>query len=76
LGYIVVTIDGRGSNERGLKFESGLKNSFLSVELDDQVQGINYLLKNKKIKELSSNEIIPINIDQNKIATFGHSYGG
>ncbi|ETE59655.1 Dipeptidyl peptidase 9, partial [Ophiophagus hannah] len=41
LGYAVVVIDGRGSCQRGLKFEGALKNQM--VEIEDQVEGLHYV---------------------------------
>ncbi|KAJ7308324.1 hypothetical protein JRQ81_008859 [Phrynocephalus forsythii] len=43
LGYAVVVIDGRGSCQRGLKFEGALKNQMGQVEIEDQVEGLHYV---------------------------------
>eukprot|EP01080_Neovahlkampfia_damariscottae_P012408 gene12408-6075_t len=63
LGYNIVMIDGRGSFNRGLKFEGILKNKMGQVELLDQIEGLNYLIKNE-------------NVDKNRIGIHGWSYGG
>jgi hypothetical protein len=42
-------IDGRGSYNRGLKFEGILKNKMGQFELLDQIDGLNYLKSNQKI---------------------------
>jgi dipeptidyl aminopeptidase/acylaminoacyl peptidase len=67
LGYIIITIDGRGSNNRGIKFESILKHRMGQVEFEDQIYGI---------KHLASNKELDVNIDLNRIGVFGWSYGG
>lgn len=62
-GFIVFALDNRGSARRGVKFESGIYKHMGSVELDDQLVGVNYL------KSLDY-------VDANKIGIFGWSYGG
>jgi hypothetical protein len=43
LGYCIVMIDSRGSAHRGVHFEKHLKDYFGSVELRDQVKGLQFL---------------------------------
>nr|XP_006824516.1 PREDICTED: dipeptidyl peptidase 9 [Saccoglossus kowalevskii] len=64
LGYAVVVIDGRGSCNRGLDFEAGLKHSMGTVEIDDQVEGLQWIANNTDF------------IDLNRVAIHGWSYGG
>ncbi len=64
LGYVVVSIDGRGSSKRGLMFEGNLRNRMGQFEVLDQIEGIEYLIKNE------------INIDRTRVGVFGWSYGG
>lgn len=46
-GYIVVMIDSRGSYDRGLEFEGHIKNRLGSVELNDQLEGLIYLVSHE-----------------------------
>lgn len=62
-GFVVMVLDGRGMWNRGLKFESHIKNAMGTVELSDQVSGANYL------KTLDY-------IDGDNIGMWGWSYGG
>ena len=62
-GYIVFTLDNRGSGERGLEFESQIHRQLGTVEMEDQLTGVNYL------KSLSY-------IDGNRMAVHGWSFGG
>lgn len=64
LGYCVVVIDSRGSDYRGLKFESHIKHKMGQVEIDDQVQGLIYAADTFKC------------IDLTRVGIFGWSYGG
>uniref|UniRef100_A0A0A9VTT3 Dipeptidyl peptidase 8 n=1 Tax=Lygus hesperus TaxID=30085 RepID=A0A0A9VTT3_LYGHE len=63
-GYCVVSIDSRGSYNRGVQFESHIKHRMGTVELDDQIEMLVWL----------SNEIELI--DMSRVAIFGWSYGG
>lgn len=63
MGYAVVIIDGRGSANRGLEFESYLKHNFGQVELEDQMDGLEYLSEKYNL------------IDKSRIAITGWSYG-
>ncbi|XP_026544838.1 dipeptidyl peptidase 9-like [Notechis scutatus] len=64
LGYAVVVIDGRGSCQRGLKFEGALKNQMGQVEIEDQVEGLHYVAEKYGFVDLS------------RVAIHGWSYGG
>lgn len=62
-GYLVFTVDGRGSAERGFAFESQIHRQLGTVEIEDQLSGIKYL---KKLNY----------VDSNRIAVHGWSFGG
>ncbi|PJA98261.1 MAG: S9 family peptidase [Ignavibacteriales bacterium CG_4_9_14_3_um_filter_30_11] len=62
-GYIVFTLDNRGSANRGIKFEQETFRQLGTKEIEDQVTGVNYL------KTLSY-------VDSNRMGVFGWSYGG
>jgi len=62
-GYIVFEIDNRGSDNRGVAFESQIHHAMGSVEVADQLAGAKYLAS------------LPF-VDPKKIATYGWSYGG
>uniref|UniRef100_A0A7N8Y0G0 dipeptidyl-peptidase IV n=1 Tax=Mastacembelus armatus TaxID=205130 RepID=A0A7N8Y0G0_9TELE len=64
LGYVVVVIDGRGSCQRGLKFEGAVKDKMGQVEIEDQVEGLHYIADKYKFVDLS------------RVAIHGWSYGG
>uniref|UniRef100_A0A8C7PW32 dipeptidyl-peptidase IV n=1 Tax=Oncorhynchus mykiss TaxID=8022 RepID=A0A8C7PW32_ONCMY len=64
LGYAVVVIDGRGSCQRGLEFEGALKNKMGQVEIEDQVEGLQYVSERFNFVDLS------------RVAIHGWSYGG
>ncbi len=62
-GYIVFTIDNRGTSYRGFDFESMIHRNLGSIEVGDQMQGVNYL------------KSLPY-VDQERMALHGWSYGG
>ncbi len=62
-GYIVFTLDNRGSGERGFEFENQIHRQLGTIEMEDQLTGVNYL------KSLSY-------IDGNRMAVHGWSFGG
>jgi dipeptidyl-peptidase-4 len=62
-GYIVFTIDGRGSENRGFEFESATFRNLGTVEMEDQLAGVNYL------KKLSY-------VDSKRMGIHGWSFGG
>jgi dipeptidyl-peptidase-4 len=62
-GYVVFTMDNRGTANRGLAFEQSIFRNLGTIEVADQMKGVEYL------KSLSF-------VDQNKIGLDGWSYGG
>lgn len=62
-GYIVFTLDNRGSAERGLAFEQAIFRECGKVEVEDQMQGVAYL------------KSLPY-VDTTRIGVHGWSYGG
>jgi len=64
LGFICVIFDNTGSDKRGLHFEGLLKHKMGTIEIADQVDGIEHLVGQG------------IGIDRSKIAITGWSYGG
>ena len=62
-GFVVFTLDNRGSNYRGKAFEDPIYKKMGSIEVDDQVAGVEYL------------RTLPF-VDADKIGIHGHSYGG
>ncbi|HOI33083.1 MAG TPA: DPP IV N-terminal domain-containing protein, partial [Bacteroidales bacterium] len=62
-GYIVFTLDNRGSANRGAEFEQIIHRQLGKTEIQDQLTGINYL------------NSLPF-VDQNRIGVDGWSYGG
>lgn len=63
-GFIVVSIDGRGSPHRGRAWSHALQGSFYKVPLADQVAGLRAL--GARLPEL----------DLGRVGIFGWSYGG
>ncbi|MCE7923920.1 MAG: S9 family peptidase [Haliscomenobacteraceae bacterium CHB4] len=62
-GYIVFSLDGRGSANRGFAFESAIHRRIGDVEIEDQLTGVNYL----KAQTF---------VDPKRIGVYGWSYGG
>lgn len=62
-GYLVFTLDNRGSAERGFEFESQIHRQLGTVEMEDQLAGVDYL------KSLEF-------VDGDRIAVHGWSFGG
>ncbi len=62
-GYVVFTLDSRGSDNRGQDFEQATFQKLGTVEMEDQLVGINYL-KNLKY------------VDASRMGLMGWSYGG
>ena len=62
-GFIVFTLDNRGSANRGFEFETALHLNMGSVEIEDQMEGIRYL------------KALPY-VDSARIGVHGWSYGG
>ncbi|TNE52993.1 MAG: S9 family peptidase [Bacteroidetes bacterium] len=62
-GYLVFTLDNRGSAERGFSFESGIHRQLGTLEIEDQMSGVDYL------------KSLPY-VDANRLAVHGWSFGG
>lgn len=62
-GYVVFTLDNRGSSNRGKQFEHGIHRKLGILEAEDQLKGIEYLKKQTFV-------------DADKIGVHGWSYGG
>lgn len=62
-GYVVFTLDNRGSANRGLNFENVTHRQLGTVEMQDQLQGLQYL------KGLSF-------VDTSRLGVYGWSFGG
>ena len=62
-GYVVFTLDNRGSNYRGKGFEDPIFKAMGGIEVADQVAGVEFL------------RTLPF-VDAERIGVHGHSYGG
>lgn len=62
-GYLVFTVDNRGSDNRGVAFESVIHGKLGVNEIDDQMKGVEYL------------KSLPY-VDGNRLALHGWSFGG
>jgi dipeptidyl-peptidase-4 len=62
-GYIIFTVDGRGSFNRGLNFEQATFRHLGNVEMRDQMAGVNYL------KSFAY-------VDSMRMGLYGWSFGG
>ncbi len=62
-GYLVFTVDNRGSDNRGFAFESVIHGRCGTNEIEDQIKGVDYL------------KTLPY-VDENRLAVHGWSYGG
>lgn len=62
-GYIIFTLDGRGSARRGFAFESAIHRRLGTLEMDDQMTGVEFL----KLQPW---------VDTNRMAIHGWSFGG
>jgi len=62
-GYVVFVMDGRGSGNRGFNFESATFGKLGSVEMEDQLKGVNFL------------KSLPF-VDSNRMGIHGWSFGG
>lgn len=62
-GYVVFTLDNRGTSNRGFDFEGVIHRQLGTPEIEDQMQGIDYLRS------------LPY-VDGDKIGVYGWSFGG
>ncbi|MET0498145.1 MAG: DPP IV N-terminal domain-containing protein [Steroidobacteraceae bacterium] len=62
-GYVVFTLDNRGSGYRGERFEAGIKNQLGKIEIADQLRGVDFLRQQSFV-------------DSARIGMMGWSYGG
>ena len=62
-GYVVFTLDNRGTSNRGFDFESSIHRNLGTLEVQDQMEGIEYL------------KSLPF-VDSARIGVDGWSYGG
>src|ERR1039458_9362855 len=62
-GYVIFTVDGRGSGNRGIKFEQATFRNLGTEEMNDQLKGVEFL-KSKSY------------VDANRLGVFGWSFGG
>ena len=62
-GYLIFTVDNRGSENRGFAFESIIHGRLGVHEMDDQMKGVDYL------------KSLPY-VDGNRLAVHGWSFGG
>ena len=62
-GYLVFTVDGHGSDNRGFAFESVIHRHLGRVEMKDQLHGVDYL------------KSLPY-VDAKRLAVHGWSFGG
>jgi dipeptidyl-peptidase-4 len=63
LGFLVFKLDNRGSARRGLDFEGVIKHDLGHVEVEDQVDGVNWLIDQGLA-------------DSDRVGIYGWSYGG
>ncbi|OYU95816.1 MAG: S9 family peptidase [Bacteroidetes bacterium B1(2017)] len=62
-GYVIFTLDNRGSMNRGLEFENATFRNLGKLEIEDQLAGVNYL---KSLKY----------VDPSRLGVYGWSFGG
>lgn len=62
-GYIVYTLDNRGTSNRGRKFKEVIHRQLGTLEIEDQIMGVEYL------------KSLPY-VDHNRLAVHGWSFGG
>ena len=62
-GYLIFSLDNRGSSGRGREFEQVIYRDLSNCEVDDQQKGVDYL------------RTLPF-VDNSRIGIYGHSYGG
>lgn len=62
-GYVIFTLDNRGSLNRGLKFENIVHRQLGKIEMEDQLAGVRFLKQQKFV-------------DSTKLGVYGWSFGG
>ncbi|MFT5512218.1 MAG: dipeptidyl-peptidase-4, partial [Bacteroidia bacterium] len=62
-GFVVFTVDGRGSANRGFEFESVIHRQCGTIEMEDQLSGVEFLKKQPWV-------------DARRLGIHGWSYGG
>jgi len=62
-GYLVYTVDNRGSENRGFEFESVIHRQLGTIEMADQMKGVDHL------KSMAF-------VDEDRLAVHGWSFGG
>jgi dipeptidyl-peptidase-4 len=62
-GYVVFTVDGRGSDNRGKLFEQAIFRNLGTIEAEDQLAGLDFLKKQGYV-------------DMNRVGIHGWSFGG
>ena len=62
-GYVVFTVDNRGTDNRGFEFESCTHRQLGTIEMADQMEGVRFL------------QSLPY-VDQNRMGVEGWSFGG
>ncbi len=62
-GFIIFTLDGRGTSYRGKQFEQAIHRQLGTCEMEDQLKGVDYLRS------------LPY-VDGNRLGVHGWSYGG
>jgi len=63
LGFLVFVLDNRGSSRRGLRFESAIQHDMGHAEVEDQVDGVRWLVEQGLA-------------DAQRVGVYGWSYGG
>lgn len=63
LGYLVFKLDNRGAARRGLAFEAALRHDMGNIEVQDQVDGVKWLVEQGLA-------------DPKRVGIYGWSYGG
>jgi len=63
LGFLVFKLDNRGSARRGLEFEGAIKHDLGNLEVQDQIDGMNWLIAQGLA-------------DPDRVGIYGWSYGG
>lgn len=62
-GYVIFTLDNRGSANRGRDFEQAIHRRVGTIEMEDQMRGVDFLLEQAWV-------------DRERIGVYGWSFGG